>query len=120
MSTLLDQGYRYMPEGADASCAVAEIAVDFQKAAKAFVDAAERALATSGASGVASDDLEPVITTAIKLYAAKAEAEGTFPAPVAVAKVTPTEVVLVVSEMLRAVNISLFDLAMWYRRGGQS
>ena len=43
---------------------------------------------------------------AIKLYAAKAEAERTFPAPIAVAKVTPTEVVLVVSEMLRAVNIS--------------
>ena len=61
-----------------------------------------------------------MLTAAIKLYAAKAEAEGTFPAPIAVAKVTPTDVVLVVSEMLRVVNISLFDLAMWYRRGERS
>jgi hypothetical protein len=117
---LLDQGYRYMLEGTDASSAAAEIAVDFQKGAEAFVDVAERALATGRALGVASSDLEAVITTAIRLYAAKAEAEGTFPAPIAVAKVTPTDVVLVVSEMLRAVNISLFDLAMWYRRGGRA
>jgi len=40
-----------------------------------------------------------------------------FPAPVARERVTPTEVALVVSEMLRAADISLFDLAMWYRRG---
>jgi hypothetical protein len=109
-----------MPEGEDASSAVTQIAVDFQRGAEAFVGAAERTLATGGAAGVANSDLEAVITTAIKLYAAKAEAEGTFPAPIAVAKVTPTDVVLVVSEMLRAVNISLFDLAMWYRRGGRS
>ena len=48
---------------------------------------------------------------------AKAEAEEQFPAPVTAEKITPTEIVLVVSELLRAADISLFDLAMWYRRG---
>ncbi len=67
------------------------------------------------ASGAAS--CERVLTAAIKLYAAKAEAEERFPAPVTAEKVTPTEIVLVVSELLRAADISLFDLAMWYRRG---
>ena len=64
-----------------------------------------------------SSELERVLTAAIKLYAAKAEAEERFPAPVSAEKITPTEIVLVVSEMLRAADISLFDLAMWYRRG---
>ena len=51
------------------------------------------------------------------LYASKSEAEEQFPAPVTAEKITPTEIVLVVSELLRAADISLFDLAMWYRRG---
>jgi hypothetical protein len=109
-----------MPEGADAPSAVAEIGVDFQKGAEAFVDVAERALATSGASGVASSDLEPVITTAIKLYAAKAEAEGTFLAPIAVAKVTRPMWCWWSARCSVRSNISLFDLAMWYRRGGRT
>ena len=70
---------------------------------------------SSGSRRAAS--LQRVMTAAIKLYAAKAEAEEQFPAPVSAEKVTPTEIVLVVSELLRAADISLFDLAMWYRRG---
>ena len=66
---------------------------------------------------VPSSELQRVLTAAIKLYAAKAEAEEQLPAPVSAEKITPTEIVLVVSELLRAADISLFDLAMWYRRG---
>jgi hypothetical protein len=106
-----------MSENPNTSSVVADIGVDFQKAAKAFVDVAERVLTSGRSSKIASDDLAPVITAAIKLYAAKAEAEEIFPAPISAGKITPTDVVVVVSEMLRAVNISLFDLAMWYRRG---
>ena len=60
------------------------------------------------------------MSAAVKLYAAKAEVQaGEAPAPpVSAERVTPTEVVVVVSEMLRAVDVSLFDLAMWYWRGG--
>jgi hypothetical protein len=56
------------------------------------------------------------MTAEVKLYAAKTETEETHAAPVSAEKVTPTEVVVVVTEMLRAVDVSLFDLAMWYRR----
>jgi hypothetical protein len=91
----------------------------FAAAAEACAAAAERALADGGAAGVADGAIERVLTAAVKLYAAKAEAQaGTPRAPVAADRVTPTEVVTVVSEMLRAVDVSLFDLAMWYRRGG--
>jgi hypothetical protein len=30
--------------------------------------------------------------------------------------VTATDVVVAVSEMIRAANLNLFDVAMWYRR----
>ena len=83
-------------------------------AAGAFAAAAERALA-AGAE-IASADIERAMSAAVKLYAAKTESEQTLAPPVASDRVTPTEVVVVVSEMLRAVDVSVFDLAMWYRR----
>jgi hypothetical protein len=97
--------------------AAAELGAEFRGVADAFVDVAERGLANGAFSSVPSSELQRVLTAAIKLYAAKAEAEEQFPAPVSAEKVTPTEIVLVVSELLRAADISLFDLAMWYRRG---
>jgi hypothetical protein len=53
---------------------------------------------------------------AVKLYVAKAEATGAYPPPVTAERVTPTEVVTVVSEMIRAAGLNLFDLSMWFRR----
>ena len=90
----------------------------FPAAAQAFAEAAERALVDP--RSVSSGELELVLTRAIKLYAAKAETEERSFPPIAVEKITPTEVVLFVSELLRTANISLFDLAMWYRRGATS
>jgi hypothetical protein len=100
-----------------ADAAAADVGARFHDVAEAFAEVAGRALANGASSGIASSDLERVLTAAIKLYAAKTEAEGRFPAPVSADKITPTEIVLVVSELLRAADISLFDLAMWYRRG---
>jgi hypothetical protein len=89
---------------------------DFNGAASAFVEAAQRVLASGGAAQISSADLEHVLTAAVKLYAAKAEAEAMPAPPVSADKITPTEVVVVVSEMMRAVDLNLFDLSMWYRR----
>ena len=93
---------------------------DFAATAGAFAAAAERALASGECARIPGGELEQVMTAAVKLYAAKTEAlTEEMPAPpVSAEKVTPTEVVVTVSEMLRAVDVSLFDLAMWYRRGG--
>jgi hypothetical protein len=85
-------------------------------AAEAFAGAAERALSAGEAGQISSADLARVMTAAVKLYAAKAEQDGAAAAPVSADTITPTEVVTVVTEMLRAADISLFDLAMWYRR----
>ena len=83
--------------------------------AAAFAEAAERSLDRGEASAVTNDELTRALTAAVRLYAAKIDAGEGF-APVAAGSVTPTDVVVVVSEMLRAVDLNLFDLAMWYRR----
>ena len=108
-----------MPDAA-VSSALTEHGAEFHRVAEAFVEMAERVRADGAFARVPSSDLEHVLTAAIKLYAAKAEGEEQFPAPVTAEKITPTEIVLVVSELLRAADISLFDLAMWYRRGTRS
>jgi hypothetical protein len=89
---------------------------EFAAVAESFLGIAGRMLATGDYASISSGELASVLTSAIKLYAAKAEAEGQLPAPVSAEQLTPTEVVLTVSEMLRACNLNLFDLAMWYRR----
>jgi hypothetical protein len=89
---------------------------ELSRAAAAFAESAERVLAGGAASSVAHNDVERVLTAAMKLYAVKAEGEATPPPPVSPDKITPTEVVVVISEMMRAVNLNLFDLSMWYRR----
>jgi hypothetical protein len=83
---------------------------------EALTALAERALASSNYDAFSDADLERVMTAAVKLYVAKAEATGAYPPPVAADRVTPTEVVTVVSEMIRAAGLNLFDLSMWFRR----
>jgi hypothetical protein len=83
---------------------------------EAFAAQAEQAL-TDGRYDAFSDvDLQRIMTAAVKLYVAKAEAIGAYPPPVTAERVTPTEVVTVVSEMIRAAGLNLFDLSMWFRR----
>jgi hypothetical protein len=81
-----------------------------------FVAAAERAL-TSGELGQVSDaDLERVLTAAVRLYAAKTEADVPPAQPVTPANVTPTEIVVTVSDMIKAAGLNLWDLSMWFNR----
>jgi hypothetical protein len=77
---------------------------------------AERTLASGNFDAFSDADLECVMTSAVKLYVAKAEATGAYPPPVTAERVTPTEVVTVVSEMIRSAGLNLFDLSMWFRR----
>ena len=91
---------------------------EFSDAAAVCAETAERALASGTAVQIDSGDIERVLTAAMKLYAAKAEADGAAapPPPVSAETLTPTEAVVVISETMRAVNLNLFDLSMWYRR----
>ena len=80
-----------------------------------FVEAAEQALASGKLDAVSDAELERVMTAAVRLYAAKAEGDAP-PAVVASERVTPTDVVVTVSALIRAVGLNLWDVSMWFNR----
>ena len=81
-----------------------------------FVEAAEQALSSGRPEQVSDSDLERVMTAAVRLYAAKAEAADSAAPPVTAERVTPTDVVVTVSAMIRALGLNLWDVSMWFNR----
>jgi hypothetical protein len=84
-----------------------------------FVDAAERALASGDLSLVPDAELERVMTAAVRLYAAKAETDDPPATPITAERVTPTDVVVTASDIIRAAGLNLWDVSMWFRRGAK-
>jgi hypothetical protein len=84
-----------------------------------FVDAAERALTSGDLDGVSNEDLERVMTAAVRLYAAKSETDNPPDTPITPEKVTPTDVVVSVSDIIKAAGLNLWDVSMWFRRGAK-
>jgi len=81
-----------------------------------FVEAAERALASGKPEQVSDAALERVMTAAVRLYAAKAESDTPPAQAVTPSSVTPTDVVVTVSDLIRSVGLNLWDLSMWFNR----
>jgi len=83
---------------------------------EAFVQAAEHALRGEGDNVLSDQDIERVLSAAVRVYAQRAEETSEYPPPVSKDLVSATEVVTVASEMIRVVDVNLFDLSMWFRR----
>jgi hypothetical protein len=81
-----------------------------------FVEAAERALLSGRPEQVADADLERVMTAAVRLYAAKADADAPPAQPVTPSAVTPTDIVVIVSDLIRTAGLNLWDVSMWFNR----
>ena len=91
----------------------------------AFAEAAATLAATAGAlleQGRAGEadarDIATVLGAAARLYSARVERDGVAFPPVERDALTATETVTLVSELLRAADLNVFDLAMWFRRAG--
>lgn len=84
----------------------------------AFCDAAEAAFRSGNVNAVSDVAMRRVFTLAVKLYAAKAELHEGTPelAPFDVDKVNATETVVATCAMIRAADLNLLDLAMWFGR----
>jgi hypothetical protein len=82
----------------------------------AFVSTAERALTSGDLDLVPDAELERVLTAAVRLYAAKVDLDNKSISPVSAEKLTPTDVVVSVTAMIRAVGLNLWDLSMWFQR----
>jgi hypothetical protein len=52
----------------------------------------------------------------VRLYAAKTEAEVPPAQPITPSDVTPTAIVVTVSDMVKAAGLNLWDLSMWFNR----
>src|SRR5260370_35338585 len=81
-----------------------------------FVEAAERALAAGQPGQVSDAELERVMTAAVRLYAAKAETEKPPAQPITPSAVTPTDIVVTVSDLIRAAGLNLWDGSMGVNR----
>ncbi len=69
---------------------------------------------------VADADLRALIGNAVRLYAAKAEDGMRTPLPPGGAGVTITDVMLLTTDLLHALNVQLFELSMWQAMTGNS
>jgi hypothetical protein len=65
---------------------------------------------------ISDAELRQVLTDAVKLYSKRVEETGAFPPPIDSERVTATEAVTTICEIMRAVEINMFDLNMWYGR----
>ena len=81
-----------------------------------FVAAAERALSSGQPGQVADVDLERVLTAAVRLYAAKTETDRPPAQPITPSAVTPTDIVVTVSDLIKAAGLNLWDVSMWFNR----
>jgi hypothetical protein len=81
-----------------------------------FVATAERALASGDLDLIADAELERVLTAGLRLYAAKVDLDEKSFSPVTADKLTPTDVVVSVTAIIRAVGLNLWDLSMWFQR----
>jgi len=84
-----------------------------------FVRLADAARSQPDRNDITDSDLRDVLTAAIQLYATRAEARDEFPSPLKAERVTATEVAIVVSEMIRAADLNMFDVSMWHSRQRQ-
>jgi hypothetical protein len=69
----------------------------------------------AGIEHLSNAELQRLLAAAVHLYSTRMEeGEAAFrPFPPGVLPATTTDVIVVTTEMLRAVNIQLFELAMW-------
>jgi hypothetical protein len=88
-----------------------------ERIADDLFEAVEQALAQDRAASISDEAAQKIMTAAVKLFHRKSTAEGRAFLPVISEQaLTPTEAVQGACELIRAVNLNPFDLALWYSR----
>lgn len=78
----------------------------------------EAALADGQAHTIPEADLQRALTACVKAYAARVEKTGAEFTPFDGPGVNATEAVVAACAMIRAVNLNMFDVALWFARSG--
>jgi hypothetical protein len=82
---------------------------------RGFVAQARAALKRHEPDAITDARLQQVLAAAVKLYAAKFERRGDLK-PFRDGTVTATESVVAACALIRAADLNLFDVAMWFNR----
>lgn len=86
-------------------------------AAREALAVAEAALAADDTSAISEAAIQQLLTAGMRLFAHKAEQGGRYFSPLTGPEaVTATDAAVTVTELLRTVNLNLFDLSMWAGR----
>ena len=82
----------------------------------AFCRAVEAATRRGKVPALSELKLRRLLTAVVKAYAAQTEDAGREIPPFLDGSVTATEAVVAACAIIRAVDLNLFDVAMWFRR----
>jgi len=85
----------------------------------AFCARVDEVLQSGKPDAVADQELQRVLSAAVRLYAAKMEDRAQELSPFGDRPVNATEAVTAICAFMRAADLNFFDLQMWYRRGQQ-
>jgi hypothetical protein len=81
-----------------------------------FCAAARDALKRGEPDAIPDKTLQQVLSAAVKIYAAKVERHGHDVVPFPQHAVTATETVVTACGMIRAADLNMFDVAIWFHR----
>jgi hypothetical protein len=81
-----------------------------------FCALARGALKRGEPDAISDKALQQVLTAAVKVYAAKVERRGHDVVPFAPNTVTATETVVTACGLIRAADLNMFDVAVWFHR----
>ena len=96
--------------------AVKRAAKTAKPVAAGFCAHAREALKRGTPDSITDKALQQVLTAAVKIYAAKVERRGHDVAPFTPGTVTATETVVTACGMIRAADLNMFDVAIWFHR----
>jgi hypothetical protein len=96
-----------------AAPSAAHVAATASAAATRLAADIERALADGRIDTLSPQALQALMAAACKAYAAQVEAGNPMAALAQRTTVTPTEVMVTASGLLRAANLAVFELGMW-------
>jgi hypothetical protein len=82
----------------------------------AFCASVDDALARGKPEEVPDENLQRLLSAAVRLYAAKSEDRAQELPPFGDRPVNATEAVTAICAFMRAADLNFFDLQMWYRR----
>ena len=81
-----------------------------------FCARARAALKRGEPDAISDKALQDVLTAAVKVYAAKVEKRGHDVVPFVPDAVTATETVVTACGLIRAADLNMFDVAIWFHR----